>query len=79
MISAIGINRTRIDAAQKFVVKLFIKFNASKFTAYEVKFSDCAHAIVKAIDITEAMQVPGIELILTAADVPNDEPLDFLL
>ena len=73
--SAIGINQTRIDARAKVRGEALYPgdFNLPNSLHMKVKFSDCAHAIVKAIDITEAMQVPGIELILTAADVPNNE------
>ena len=73
--SAIGINQTRIDARAKVRGEALYPgdFNLPNSLHMKVKFSDHAHAIVKAIDITEAMQVPGIELILTAADVPNNE------
>ena len=35
---------------------------------------DCAHARIVAIDTTEAVQVPGVRVVMTAADLPQPVP-----
>jgi len=73
--TAIGINQTRIDARAKVKGEALYPgdFNLPNSLHMKVKFSDRAHAIVKKIDIAEAAQIPGVVLILTANDVPNNE------
>lgn len=39
----------------------------------KVLFSKRVHAVVKSIDTTKALEVPGVVTILTAKDVPNNE------
>jgi CO/xanthine dehydrogenase Mo-binding subunit len=36
-------------------------------------FSELPHAVIKSIDISEAEKMPGVILVLTAKDVPNNE------
>jgi CO/xanthine dehydrogenase Mo-binding subunit len=36
-------------------------------------FSELPHAVIKSIDISEAEKTPGVILVLTAKDVPNNE------
>ncbi|MBE0684924.1 MAG: molybdopterin-dependent oxidoreductase, partial [Anaerolineaceae bacterium] len=36
-------------------------------------FSEKPHAVIKRIDVTEAEKLPGVVLVLTAKDVPNNE------
>ena len=37
----------------------------------KIKHSDTAHAIVKAIDISEAVKIPGVVKVLTCFDAPE--------
>lgn len=73
--TAIGINQTRIDARAKVKGEALYPgdFDLPNSLHMKVKFSDRVHAIVKRIDIAEASQIPGVVMILTANDVPNNE------
>lgn len=48
-------------------------FNLPDQLYMKVLFSGKAHTVVKEIDIQEALQVPGVVLVLTAKDVPVNE------
>jgi len=73
--TAIGINQTRIDARAKVKGEALYPgdFDLPNSLHMKVKFSDRVHAIVKRVDIAEASQIPGVVMILTANDVPNNE------
>lgn len=43
-----------------------------------LKFSDHPRAIVKNIDITEALKAPGVERIFTAKDIPGDKVIGLI-
>lgn len=73
--TAIGINQFRIDARAKVKGEAYYPgdFNLPNSLQMKVLFSKRAHAVVKAIDTADALKVPGVVMILTAADVPNNE------
>jgi len=71
----LGTNITRIDALAKVKGEALYPgdFNLPDSLVMKVLFAHKAHAIVESVDISEAEKVPGIVLILTAKDVPNNE------
>ncbi len=72
---AIGNNTTRIDARAKVKGEALYPgdFNLPDSLVMKVLFSHKAHAIIDKIDTSEAEKVPGVLLVLTAKDVPNNE------
>jgi len=71
----IGINQARIDALAKVKGEALYPgdYNFTGTLHMKVLFSEKVHAIVKKIDTSKAARVPGVVLILTAADVPINE------
>ncbi len=71
----IGKNLPRIDALAKVKGEALYPgdFNLPGTLHMKVRFSDKVHAIVKRIDVKPAYQVPGVVMVLTAADVPVNE------
>lgn len=71
----IGKKALRLDARAKVKGEALYPgdFNLPDFLVMKVLFSHRAHAIIDAIDTSKAEQVPGVVLILTAKDVPNNE------
>ncbi|HNR01131.1 MAG TPA: xanthine dehydrogenase family protein molybdopterin-binding subunit [Anaerolineaceae bacterium] len=72
---AIGINTNRIDARAKVKGESLYPgdFNLLDSLVMKVLFAHKAHAIIEHIDIGKAENVPGVVMILTAKDVPNNE------
>jgi len=71
----VGKKTVRTDALDKLLGK-------ARFTAdyiprgtmvVKVLRSDKAHALIRGVDTSEALRLPGIEAVLTAADVPENE------
>lgn len=73
--SGIGNNMDRIDALAKVKGEALYPgdYNLPNALHMKVLFSNRVHAIVQQIDTSEAMKVPGVVMILTARDVPNNE------
>jgi CO/xanthine dehydrogenase Mo-binding subunit len=71
----IGSNFPRIDALAKVKGEALYPgdYNLPGTLHMKVRFSDRVHAIVKQIDTKPAYQVPGVIMVLTAADVPFNE------
>lgn len=71
----IGSNYSRIDALAKVKGEALYPgdYNLPGTLHMKVRFSDRVHAIVKRIDTKPAYQVPGVIMVLTAADVPVNE------
>lgn len=65
----------RVDALDKVTGRAIYPgdVDISSQLFMKVLFSERVHAIVKRIDTTEALRVPGVVAILTAKDVPNNE------
>jgi len=66
---------TRVDAEAKVTGEALypgdINFNDQLYM--KTLFSEMPHAVIKSIDISEAENMPGVVLVLTAKDVPNNE------
>ncbi len=60
----------RVTGAQEYVADVHL---AGELHAKLVTI-DCAHARIVAIDTSEALRVPGVRLVLTAADLPQPVP-----
>ena len=71
----IGNYLKRIDAEAKVTGEALYPgdFNLENQLYMKTLFSEKPHAVVKSIDDSEAKQIPGVVLILTAKDVPNNE------
>jgi CO/xanthine dehydrogenase Mo-binding subunit len=71
----IGISPIRIDAYAKVKGEALYPgdYNLPGSLHMKVLFSERAHAIVKNIDTSKAVLIPGVVLILTASDVPVNE------
>ncbi|RLD02438.1 MAG: aldehyde oxidase [Chloroflexi bacterium] len=72
---AIGKSHKRIDALDKVTGKAAYPgdINLPDMLHMKILFAGRPHAIVKDIDLTKAAAMEGVELILTAADVPRNE------
>lgn len=72
---SIGKNVLRIDAISKVTGRALYPGDVIlPGQAYmKVLFSEYAHAIINMIDTSEAETLPGVLLVLTAKDVPNNE------
>ncbi|MBW6472394.1 MAG: molybdopterin-dependent oxidoreductase [Anaerolineaceae bacterium] len=66
---------TRVDAEAKVTGEALypgdINFDDQLYM--KTLFSEKPHAVIKRIDISEAEKMPGVVLVLTAKDVPNNE------
>lgn len=73
--SAIGTGQFRLDARAKVKGEALYPgdFYPPESLHMKVLFSERVHAVVKAVKIDEALKIPGVLMILTAADVPNNE------
>ena len=71
----IGKNQARIDAHAKVKGEALYPgdYNFPGTLHMKVLFSERAHAIIRSIDTSKALNVPGVVLILTAPDVPVNE------
>lgn len=71
----LGKNIHRVDALDKVKGSALYSgdFSFMDQLYMKVLFSKKVHAIVKSVDISAAQKVPGVVLILTAKDVPNNE------
>ncbi len=72
---AIGQSVTRIDAVGKVMGETRYPgdFNMPGQVFMKVVFSGRAHAIIRSIDKSRAMELPGVLAVLTAEDVPVNE------
>jgi len=66
---------TRVDAEAKVTGEALYPgdINFDNQLYMKTLFSELPHAVIKSIDISEAEKMPGVILILTAKDVPNNE------
>jgi CO/xanthine dehydrogenase Mo-binding subunit len=71
----IGSYLKRVDAEAKVTGEALYPgdFNLDNQLYMKTLFSEKPHAIIKKVDISVAEQIPGVVLILTAKDVPNNE------
>ncbi len=71
----IGKESQRIDAFDKVTGKALYPgdINLPHQAHAKVLFSAKPHAVIRGIDTSEAEKVPGVLLVLTAKDVPNNE------
>ena len=71
----VGASLPRVDALAKVTGKARYPgdFHCANQLTMKVLFAHHAHAIVHAIHLEEALAVPGVVMILTAKDVPNNE------
>jgi len=71
----LGKNIDRVDAFSKVTGQALYPGDLSFENQLYMKvlFSTRVHAVIRSIDISKAMTVPGVVMILTAADVPNNE------
>jgi CO/xanthine dehydrogenase Mo-binding subunit len=71
----IGLSLDRVDAISKVKGEALYPgdVNFPDQLYMKVKFSDHAHAVVRSIDIIDALKVNGVLAIFTARDVPNNE------
>ncbi len=71
----VGASLPRVDALAKVTGKARYPgdFHFANQLTMKVLFAHHAHAIVHAIHLEEALAVPGVVMILTAKDVPNNE------
>ncbi len=71
----IGKNITRVDAEAKVTGEALYPgdINFDNQLYMKTLFSALPHAVIKSIDINEVEKMPGVVLILTAKDVPNNE------
>ncbi len=71
----LGKKINRVDALEKVTgAALYPGDFSFKDQLYmKVLFSKRVHAIVRSIDTSKASKIPGVVMILTAADVPNNE------
>jgi CO/xanthine dehydrogenase Mo-binding subunit len=66
---------TRVDAEAKVTGEALYPgdINFENQLYMKTLFSELPHAVIKSIDISEAEKMPGVILVLTAKDVPNNE------
>jgi CO/xanthine dehydrogenase Mo-binding subunit len=66
---------TRVDADAKVTGEALYPgdINFDNQLYMKTLFSELPHAVIKSIDISEAEKTPGVILVLTAKDVPNNE------
>jgi CO/xanthine dehydrogenase Mo-binding subunit len=66
---------TRVDAEAKVTGEALYPgdINFENQLYMKTLFSELPHAVIKSIDISEAEKTPGVILVLTAKDVPNNE------
>lgn len=71
----IGNNQARIDALAKVKGEALYPgdYNFPNMLHMKVVFSERVHAVVKKIDTSRAIKVPGVIMVLTASDVPVNE------
>lgn len=71
----IGKNQPRVDAFAKVKGAALYPgdFYPENYLTMKVLFARRVHAVIKRIDTSAALQVPGVVMILTAQDVPNNE------
>lgn len=71
----LGKNINRVDALSKVTGQALypgdLSFPNQLFM--KVLFANKVHAIIRSIDISRAVSAPGVVMVLTAADVPNNE------
>lgn len=65
----------RIDAEAKVIGEALYPgdINFENQLYMKTLFSERPHAIIKSVDVSEAEKTPGVVLVLTAKDVPNNE------
>lgn len=70
----IGQDITRVDAEAKVTGEALYPgdINLDNQLYLKTLFAERPHAIIKSIDITSAQNIPGVLLVLTAKDVPNN-------
>ncbi len=70
----IGKILTRVDAEAKVTGEALYPgdINLDNQLYMKTLFANRPHAIIKSIDTTEAQKIPGVVLVLTAKDVPNN-------
>lgn len=73
--AAIGKSINRVDARDKVTGKAKYPgdFNFSDELVMKVLFAHRAHALIREIDTSAAEALPGVVMVLTAKDVPNNE------
>ncbi len=66
---------TRVDAEAKVTGEALYPgdINFDNQLYMKTLFSQLPHAVIKTIDISEAEKMPGVVIVLTAKDVPNNE------
>ena len=71
----IGKNLIRVDAEAKVTGEALYPgdINFENQLYMKTLFSEKPHAIIKKIDTSAAEKLPGVILVLTAKDVPNNE------
>ncbi len=71
----LGKNISRVDALSKVTGQALYPGDVSfpNQLYMKVLFANRAHAIIRSIDISRASSAPGVVMVLTAADVPNNE------
>lgn len=71
----IGKGITRVDAEAKVTGEALYPgdINFDNQLYMKTLFSALPHAVIKSIDISEVEKMPGVVLVLTAKDVPNNE------
>lgn len=71
----IGKNTLRVDAISKVTGQAQFPgdINLPNQAYLKVLFSERPHAIIKSVDTSEAVALPGVIAVLTARDVPNNE------
>jgi len=74
MNSWVGRSVDRIDSAAKVTGKALYPgdYNLPDQLVMKIVFAERPHAIVRSIDISAAMSVPGVISVFTAKDVPNN-------
>lgn len=71
----LGKNINRVDALSKVTGQALYPGDLSfpNQLYMKVLFANKVHAIIRSIDISRALSAPGVVMVLTAADVPNNE------
>lgn len=71
----LGKNIDRVDAFSKVTGQALYPgdFSFPNQLYMKVLFANKVHAVIRSIDISRAKSVPGVIMILTATDVPNNE------
>lgn len=79
--TVVGKNKRRVDAIEKVtgMAKYVADHLAEEALIVKAVRSPYPHAVVKKIDGTGALKVPGVEGVITAGDIPGENEIGYLV